>query len=137
MLVSSKVPPYFGGVLENPIKLPISWEKIKKYSLRAGKEVAALAEATYRTLKDPSVSWKQKGLLVAALVYLVSPLDGVPDFLPGGYLDDISLLLGTLLGVGRVGRQHLSDCRKEYGLKPEKYNVAPQEDQEAPTMKES
>ena len=137
MLVSSKVPPYLGGVLENKIKLPVPWEKIKQYSLRAGKEVAALAEATYRTLKDPLLSWKQRGMLIAALVYLISPLDGVPDFLPGGYLDDISLLLGTLLGVGRVGRRHLSDCRQEYGLKPDKYNAGLQEDKESSIMGKS
>ena len=94
------------------------WETVKKYSRRAGKEGMALAEATYLTLRDPSVSWTHKAALGAALMYLLSPLDGMPDFLPGGYVDDISVLLGALLGVGTAGRKNLAKCRQKHGLKP-------------------
>lgn len=31
-------------------------------------------------------------LVVAAVVYLVSPLDLIPDFLPGGLLDDAAIV---------------------------------------------
>jgi hypothetical protein len=37
-------------------------------------------------------------LLVAALHYLVTPIDLVPDFRPGGYLDDV-LLLSWVFGA--------------------------------------
>lgn len=97
-------------------KVPFNWEKIKSVGLRAGKEALALAEATFRTLKDPALSWKHRGVLIAALVYFISPLDGVPDFLPGGYLDDISILVGALMGVGSVAREHWRAARDKYGL---------------------
>jgi len=77
----------------------------------------ALAEATWLTLKDPAVDWKQKTVLIGSLAYFLSPLDAVPDFLPGGYVDDLSLLLASLIGIGSVGKKHLSDCRKKHGLK--------------------
>ena len=94
----------------------MNWERVKRYGQRAGKEILCLAEATFITMKDPQVSWKQKTLLMAALAYLLSPVDAIPDLLPGGYVDDMSLLLTTLLGVGSVGKKHLHDCRKKHGL---------------------
>ena len=94
----------------------MNWKSIKKYSQRAGKEMLCIAEATFITMKDPRISWRQKSLLVGALVYLLSPVDAIPDLLPGGYADDMSLLIATLLGVGPIGKQHLKDCRVKHGL---------------------
>ena len=59
-----------------------------------------------RLLTDPRVELWRKALLVAAIVYLVSPIDLVPDFIPViGHLDDaivVVLALRLLLrGSGR------------------------------------
>lgn len=94
----------------------ISWETIKKYSKKAGLEVYALAEAVYLTLKDPELDFRHKALLSAALIYLVSPLDGIPDFLPTGYLDDLTILLAALRATGPVGQKHHKLCRLKHGL---------------------
>ncbi len=101
----------------------INWEKIKKYSSKAGKEVLALAEASYLTFKDPRLSGRHKAMLMSALIYLVSPIDAVPDFLPTGFMDDISVLLAALWATGPVGQQHLKKCRIMHGL------CEPQKDQ--------
>lgn len=38
--------------------------------------------------------WKSIILIVAGLVYFVSPLDIIPDFIPlGGFIDDVSIIL--------------------------------------------
>jgi uncharacterized membrane protein YkvA (DUF1232 family) len=54
-----------------------------------------------RLLGDPRVPRARKALLAAALVYLASPIDLVPDFVPvAGQLDDavvVALALRTLL----------------------------------------
>jgi uncharacterized membrane protein YkvA (DUF1232 family) len=48
----------------------------------------------WRLLRDPGVSWLLKLLALAPLVYIVSPLDFVPDVLPFfGQLDDLGVLL--------------------------------------------
>ena len=96
------------------------WEKIKSYSQRAGKEVFAVAEACFLTMKDPAVPWKHKALLSSALVYLLSPIDAIPDLLPGGFVDDMSLLIAALYTVGDQGLKHLQDCRRKHRLIPPK-----------------
>ena len=52
-----------------------------------------------KTGGDPSagVATRER-LLVASLHYLVTPVDLVPDFRPGGYLDDV-ILLAWVFGV--------------------------------------
>ena len=120
------------------MKSLLEWEKIRRYSQKAGKEVMAIAEAAYLTAKDPEVSWRHKSLLMASLVYLLSPVDALPDLLPGGFSDDITVMLSALLGVGHVGKKHLKNCRKKYGLlvdneKDEKENLNVGSDSETET----
>lgn len=98
----------------------MNWEKIRKYSQKAGQEMVAVAEATYMTFKDPSVSYRHKAVLVGALVYLLSPLDGIPDMLPGGLADDMSILLAALYSTGVIGSEHLKKAREKRGLTSKK-----------------
>jgi uncharacterized membrane protein YkvA (DUF1232 family) len=58
--------------------------------------VRAYASGTYR-----SVSWESMVLIVGTLIYLVSPLDVIPDFLPGGLIDDAAVVV-FVLGLVRV-----------------------------------
>ncbi len=49
---------------------------------------------TLRLLREPAVPLMTKGLPIAAVLYVLSPLDFVPDVLPLiGQLDDAGLLL--------------------------------------------
>ena len=49
-----------------------------------------------RLLTDPRVEWWRKALLVAVIVYLASPIDLVPDFIPvAGQLDDAVLVIAV------------------------------------------
>lgn len=50
-----------------------------------------------RLLLDERVPRWQKAIPVAAALYLISPLDLIPDFLPAlGQMDDLAVLLGSL-----------------------------------------
>jgi uncharacterized membrane protein YkvA (DUF1232 family) len=50
-----------------------------------------------RLLADPRVEWWRKALLVLVIVYLASPIDLVPDFIPvAGQLDDAILVVIAL-----------------------------------------
>ena len=50
-----------------------------------------------RLLADPRVEWWRKALLVVVIVYLASPIDLVPDFIPvAGQLDDAILVVIAL-----------------------------------------
>jgi uncharacterized membrane protein YkvA (DUF1232 family) len=53
-----------------------------------------------RLIGDPRVPRKSKLILGATIVYLVSPIDVVPDFLPGvGQLDDVVVALLALHSI--------------------------------------
>ena len=50
-----------------------------------------------RLLADPRVEWWRKALLVVVIVYLASPIDLIPDFIPvAGQLDDAILVVIAL-----------------------------------------
>jgi uncharacterized membrane protein YkvA (DUF1232 family) len=50
-----------------------------------------------RLLTDPRVEWWRKALLLVVIVYLASPIDLVPDFIPvAGQLDDAILVVIAL-----------------------------------------
>jgi uncharacterized membrane protein YkvA (DUF1232 family) len=60
--------------------------------LRFAQDVIAL----YRYFADPSVAWQKKVIIVAALVYFISPIDAIPDLIPFvGYLDDFGVILAV------------------------------------------
>ena len=51
-------------------------------------------QVLWRFIKDPDVAWGKKATAVGSLIYLISPLDAVPDFIPGGgLLDDVAVIL--------------------------------------------
>jgi len=50
-------------------------------------------------MRDPEVPFIRKGLLALAVVYVISPVDAIPDMIPLlGWLDDIGVL-GLLFGA--------------------------------------
>jgi hypothetical protein len=51
-----------------------------------------------KDMTSPASQAARERLIVAALDYLVTPVDLVPDFLVGGYIDDV-LLLSWVFGV--------------------------------------
>ncbi len=60
------------------------------------------ARALYRLMCDPSQSWHHRALATAGVLYLVIPLDCIPDFLPGGLLDDLAVILAIVLILSGV-----------------------------------
>ncbi len=62
-------------------------------------------------LIDSRTDWKPKALLVLAVVYLLWPVDLVPDLIPVlGWLDD--------LGAGALALWYLSHTAKRYVSSP-------------------
>lgn len=53
--------------------------------------------AMAQLLRDPKAAWASKALAIAALLYLVSPIDAVPDVIPiAGLADDAALILSVV-----------------------------------------
>lgn len=75
------------------------WTKIEQVGKKISfaKDIAAL----YRYMTDRYVSWHRKAIVVAALIYFISPIDAVPDIAPLiGYLDDLGVITALLKYLG-------------------------------------
>jgi len=73
--------------------------KITRVPKNAGCAVIRNAVTLYVLLKESDAPTWAKVSIVAALAYFICPIDAIPDFLPGGYIDDLAamvLLLGQL-----------------------------------------
>lgn len=77
----------------------------------------------FLVLKDPRTPRVAKWLLGAALAYLASPVDLVPDFIPGlGQLDDLLIVPGLVwlatrfIPRGVVAEYREKACRQENDL---------------------
>ncbi len=56
-----------------------------------------------RFYPDPRVPWYVKIVPIAMAVYLASPIDLIPDFIPVlGYLDDVAIVLASVALIIRL-----------------------------------
>jgi uncharacterized membrane protein YkvA (DUF1232 family) len=70
--------------------------------IRDAKLVERIREL-YGYLADPRVPARYKVIILAGLLYLVSPIDAIPDVIPGiGFADDAAVLIAILVAVQRV-----------------------------------
>ena len=76
------------------------WDKVAREGskIRFMKEVRAL----YRYMRDKNVPWYRKTVIVGALIYFISPIDLIPDFIPIiGYLDDLGVIMAAVKFLGK------------------------------------
>lgn len=87
--------------------------------------------AVFLALKDRQTPWYAKILAAVVVVYALSPVDLIPDFIPVlGYLDDVILLPALIaLCIQCIPKDVFADCRsRAQGMwgngKPEKWYYA-------------
>ena len=70
--------------------------------------------AVFMALKDERTPWGAKVIAAAVVVYALSPIDLIPDFIPVlGYLDDLIILPALIAWCVRlIPPDVLADCRK-------------------------
>ena len=77
------------------------------------KEVQNYIQAFYKLLIDPNAQRVHKAITVIALLYMISPVDLVPDAIPGvGYLDDIAVILTAVSLIGRIAIEAYIEANK-------------------------
>lgn len=87
----------------------LAWEARKHPDGATFRDLLRLAPDVVRLLgrlvRDRRLGWRVRGILVLLLVYLLSPIDLVPDIIPViGYADDaIIVALALRLAVRRAG----------------------------------
>ena len=76
------------------------WDTIRNYASKIGLEVVEQALSMYYALQDPNTPAWAKSIIIGALIYFISPVDAIPDFIPVvGLSDDIGVLAGALATV--------------------------------------
>ncbi len=88
---------------------------------KAGEDLGTLLRLirAYATGEYRDVSLESMGLIVAAVAYVVSPLDLIPEFIPGiGGLDDLTVLGLALKGVRKELDEFLAWEARHTGPQP-------------------
>jgi len=85
---------------------PIPKRDTRAIALEAVLLIPNIVKLLGRIARDPRVSVKRKAFAAAAMIYVVSPIDLIPDFIAGiGQLDDlivVAIALNHLIdGAGR------------------------------------
>jgi uncharacterized membrane protein YkvA (DUF1232 family) len=68
------------------------WKKLPFLPDIAGNITIRNALTLYVLLTEKSGPWWLKASILAALGYFICPIDMIPDFLPGGFIDDIAVM---------------------------------------------
>jgi uncharacterized membrane protein YkvA (DUF1232 family) len=64
---------------------------------------------SWGTGKYKLLPWKSLGLIIGAVLYFMTPLDAIPDFIPGiGFLDDVFIVAWVM----RYVRRDVEDFRQ-------------------------
>jgi len=85
---------------------PVPKRDARAITLEAVLLIPNIVKLLGRIARDPRVSVKRKAFAAAAMIYVVSPIDLIPDFIAGiGQLDDlivVAIALNHLIdGAGR------------------------------------
>lgn len=77
-------------------------------------ELEAEVYALYLAFRDARTPLAAKGVIVLIVGYAVSPIDPIPDFIPGvGYLDELIVLpLGVMLALRLIPEEVMEECRR-------------------------
>jgi uncharacterized membrane protein YkvA (DUF1232 family) len=76
-------------------------EKIRKNKKSIFRIIGHL-KALKRYMLSKDVKWYRKSVVIAAILYFISPLDAMPDIAPLiGFLDDFGVIAWTIRFLGR------------------------------------
>jgi len=105
--------------------------KLKEKLRTKAKELKYDLSALYLAYKRKDVPILAKILIIIAIVYALSPIDLIPDFIPVlGYLDDLLILPFLIfLSLKLIPKEIMEECREQAkGLwnngKPKKWYYA-------------
>ena len=78
------------------------WDKIRKNIAKIGVKVIYQALLLYYVAQSPNCPSKIKAGIIGALGYLISPIDLIPDIMPGiGYADDAAAI-ATAVALAKI-----------------------------------
>src|SRR5215212_8097361 len=79
------------------------------------RRLSAQTYALYLAYRHPRTPWYAKVFAALIVGYVFSPLDPIPDFIPGvGLLDEMVVVpIGVLLATKMIPREVMEECREK------------------------
>src|SRR5919107_5626129 len=89
----------------------MNWESWK----RRARQLKAQTYALFLAYRHPRTPWYAKVFAALVVGYVFSPIDPIPDFLPGvGLLDEMVVVpIGILIAAKMIPRDILEECREK------------------------
>lgn len=82
---------------------------------RRARQLSAQTYALYLAYRHPRTPWYAKVFAVLIVGYVFSPIDPIPDFIPGvGLLDEMVVVpIGVLIATKMIPREVMEECQKK------------------------
>ena len=82
---------------------------------RRAQQLSAQTYTLYLAYRHPGTPWYAKVFAALIVGYVFSPLDPIPDFIPGvGLLDEMVVVpIGVLLATKMIPREVMEECREK------------------------
>jgi uncharacterized membrane protein YkvA (DUF1232 family) len=88
--------------------------KNKKLFGKLYDDVKLLVAMVKDTLKgDFKAKWSMIALAIFAIIYLINPMDAIPDVIPGGLIDDLAVLSMVVANLSSVLTEYKGFKTKE------------------------
>ena len=82
------------------------WIKVRHTAKLAGRELIEKCLWLDYAAKRPDTPAWAKATVYSALAYFILPTDTIPDFIPGGYADDLVVVAGAVATIaGYIDQQ--------------------------------
>jgi uncharacterized membrane protein YkvA (DUF1232 family) len=81
---------------------------------RRARHLSAQTYALYLAYRHPRTPWYAKAFAALVVGYVFSPIDPIPDFIPGvGLLDEMVVVpIGVLIAAKMIPRQVMEECQE-------------------------
>lgn len=90
------------------------WNKVQKYSKKAGSVIVYAVLLLYYTLQKPDIPLKVKATIAGALGYFILPIDLIPDVALGvGFVDDLGVITAALIQVAMYIDEDIKKLAKD------------------------
>jgi uncharacterized membrane protein YkvA (DUF1232 family) len=82
---------------------------------RRARQLSAQTYALYLAYRHPKTPWYAKVFAALIVGYVFSPIDPIPDFIPGvGLLDEMVVVpIGVLIAAKMIPREVMEECREK------------------------
>jgi uncharacterized membrane protein YkvA (DUF1232 family) len=89
----------------------MNWQAWK----RRARQLSAQTYTLYLAYRDPRTPWYAKVFAAFIIGYVFSPIDPIPDFIPGvGLLDEMVVVpIGVLLAAKMIPREVFEECKEK------------------------